>query len=176
MQVTDNGTPPQSSSAIVTINLVANTVVPTINAQNFTVAEGSAPGTVLGTVAASGSSGQGITYAITAGNTDNTFQINSSGQLSVASGADLVLATHPSFALTVTVTDNNSFPLANAATMTIQLTANHAPTIATPQNFGVPQSSPIGTVVGTVSADRSGSGPNVDTTKSSPAIPTTSSP
>jgi VCBS repeat-containing protein len=127
---------------------------PVINAQTFSVAENSANNATVGTVAASDpDAGQTLTYAITAGNTNGAFSINSStGQLRVANSAALNFETTPAFALTVQVTDNAPSPMSASNTITINLTnVNEAPVIA-PQTFSLAENSANGTVVGTVVA------------------------
>jgi len=127
-----------SSAAFGTINLSASSVgsmivakagmvsnqPPVIAAQSFSLAENSANGTVVGTVAASDpNTGQTLTYSITAGNTSGAFSINaSSGQLSVANSAALNYEGTPTFSLTVLVADNASPSLSSSATVTVNLT------------------------------------------------------
>ena len=78
VQVTDNNTTPLSSSATVTITAIAPNTQPAIANQTLTAVDGSPNGAVVGTVVATDADpGQTLTYAITAGNTGNTFQINS---------------------------------------------------------------------------------------------------
>jgi hypothetical protein len=155
VQVTDNGSPQSSSSATVTVNVTANQA-PTIANQTFSAIAGSANGTVVGTVAATGSAGQTLTYSFT-GNVPDGFQINSStGQITVSNSSALTLANSP-FVFTVKVTDSNSKPLSSTATVTINLTANQSPTIAN-QSFQVAQNSAVGASVGFVAASAAGTG------------------
>ena len=51
-------------------------VEPTIEVQTFSVAENSAPGTIVGTVMATDANGDSLTFTITDGNTANAFDIN----------------------------------------------------------------------------------------------------
>src|SRR5205814_1926941 len=96
--------------------------------------------------------GQALTYAITAGNTDNTFQIDSAtGKLSIADNTKLTVADNPTFNLTVKVTDNATTPASATATVTVKVTANSAPAIAA-QSFNAPQASANGTLVGALAA------------------------
>ena len=82
---------------------------------------GSANGTAVGTVQAKDpDAGQTLTYAITAGNTDNAFQINgTTGQITVADSTKLNVTTSPTFALTVQVTDNGTPAQSSSATVTV---------------------------------------------------------
>ncbi len=89
---------------------------------------------------------------IAGGNADGTFTLSSTGTLSVANNTDLVMATHPSIPVTVQVTDNNATPLNSSAMVTVNVTANSAPTVTPNQVFNIVDSSPNGTVVGTLAA------------------------
>jgi cyclophilin family peptidyl-prolyl cis-trans isomerase len=122
VQVTDSGFPHPTNSAMITINLQHNTA-PQINAQNFSVAGGSAVGSAVGTVLASDSDpNQTVTYAITAGNVNNTFAIDpNTGIITVKDMTDLTAASSP-FNLTVTVTDDDLRPFSASAIVTITVT------------------------------------------------------
>ncbi|MFY0608287.1 MAG: cadherin domain-containing protein [Cyclobacteriaceae bacterium] len=146
-----------NASAIITINLNDlndTNVAPQIVDQTFSVNENSANGTAVGTVVASDSNGDVLTYGITAGNTNNAFAIDgATGALTVADVAQLDFETTPTFTLTVQVSDA---ALNASATITINLndvdeTVNLAPVVSD-QVFFVDENSEVGTVVGTVSA------------------------
>src|SRR5690606_25355363 len=111
------------SADAVRIELFENSA-PVVGNQTFALAENSANGTSVGTVAASDpDAGQSLTYAITAGNGSGAFAINpSTGEITVADGTPLDFETTPSFSLTVQVTDNGSPALSTSATITINLT------------------------------------------------------
>ena len=129
------------------VNIAEPNTAPVIEAQSFTVEEGSATGTVVGTVVASDTDGDALTYSITAGNTGNAFAINgSTGELTVASSSALDISVNPEFVLTVEVSDGQA---ANSATITIKV--NAVPEIAA-QSFIVEEGSAAGTIVGTVAA------------------------
>ncbi len=120
VQVTDNASSPLSASNTVTINLTNVNEAPVVAAQTFSVAENSANGTVVGTVAASDpDAGTTLTYSLTAGNTNGAFALNAAtGQLTVANSAALDFETTPTFALTVRVSDGG---LAATAVVTVNL-------------------------------------------------------
>ena len=96
-------------------------IPPVTENQSFSVAEFSPNGTLVGTVAASDADGTIVSFAITAGNTDGAFAIDSAGTLTVANSAAINPAVNPSFALTVVVTDNDGYTA--SATMTVTVTA-----------------------------------------------------
>jgi Raf kinase inhibitor-like YbhB/YbcL family protein len=151
VRVTDNGTPtPLSTAATVTIVINDANDAPIVNDQGFGVPKGSPVGTVVGTVVATDADvGQTLTYAITAGNADNTFAIDpATGQITVAGALDpLGLAL---YTFTVQVTDNGT-PSTLSDTATVTVGFNEAPAISN-QTFHVNENSPNGTVVGTVVA------------------------
>jgi VCBS repeat-containing protein len=153
---TDNATPPTSGTGTITVNLTNVNEAPVVNDQSFNVAEGSANGTVVGTVAATDPevpASQALTYAITAGNTGGVFAINAAtGQITVANGAALDNETMPSFALTVTVTDNGTPVLSDTAVVTINVTDANDPPVANDATFSLPENSANGTAVGTATA------------------------
>ena len=136
---------------------------PTLAAIGFSVDENAAASTAVGSVTGSDAdAGQTLTYAITAGNTGNTFAIDAdTGAIRVASATALDFETTTSFALTVTVTDDGEPPLSDSATITISLDdVNEAPQVDA-QTFAVAENAANGTSVGAVAAtDPDGSAPN----------------
>lgn len=102
--------------------LLAGTA-PIVEGATFTINENLAAGTSIGTVTARDPDiGETLSYAITAGNTDGAFTINSStGEITVDNAAAVDFETHPTFALTVEVTDNDAPTLSDTATITINL-------------------------------------------------------
>lgn len=127
---------------------------PLIDNQVFSVPENSSNSTLVATVVASDpDAGQSLTYSITGGNTSNAFSINSAtGQLSVNNTSALNFEQTPSFALIVTVQDNDISPLSSSATITVNLTdINEVPNINN-QAFSVAENTANGQAVGTVIA------------------------
>ncbi|HEY0510734.1 MAG TPA: IPTL-CTERM sorting domain-containing protein [Thermoanaerobaculia bacterium] len=131
VQVTDNGTPVQSGTGTVTVNLTNVNEKPVVNPATFAVTEGSPNGTNVGTPVTftDPDAGQTHTFAITAGNTGGAFAINAAtGQITVADSTQLSFATTPTYSLTVQVTDNGTPALSGTGTITVNVTAiNHAP-------------------------------------------------
>lgn len=105
----------------VTVNITDGNLAPVINNQSFSVPEGSANGTVVGTVVATDLDiGDSLTFAIVAGNTAGVFAIDAhSGQLTVADGIQLDYETRSSYSLSVSVTDVGL--LSDTATVTINV-------------------------------------------------------
>ncbi len=121
---------------------------PVVGDQTFSVAENSANGTSVGTVAATDpDTGDKLTYAI---DPSGVFTIDpSTGEITLA-GGPLDYETTPSYTLTVTVTDSNG--LSDTATITINVTnVNEAPTDITLDNSSVLEHQPVGTPVGNFS-------------------------
>ncbi len=152
VQATDNGVPPLSGSATVTVNLTDVNEAPVPSGGPFSLPENSANGTSVGTVSAGDpDAGQTHSFTITGGNTNGAFAINATtGAITVATSSALDFETTPSFTLTVQVTDNGSPISSGTASVTINLTdVNEAPVI-NDQAFSLNENSANGTVVGTV--------------------------
>ncbi|HET6424327.1 MAG TPA: cadherin domain-containing protein [Planctomycetaceae bacterium] len=152
--VTDNGTPPRSSSAKLTIRLTNLNDPPTVVPATFTLSENRPAGTLVGTVAATDiESGQTRTFAITGGNINNAFAINpQTGELTVQNATALDFDTRPTFALTVSATDNGTPSATGSAVITVNLqNLNETPQVM-PQTFAVRTRAAAGTNVGTVVA------------------------
>jgi len=93
---------------------------PLIEAQEFTIAENSDDGTIVGTVIASDPDGDNLTFSITAGNENGTFSLNGvSGEITALSSIALDFETIPVYTLTVQVSDGE---LVATALVTINLT------------------------------------------------------
>ena len=154
-----------SDSETITIHVTdVNEADPVANDQNFAIVENLANGTSVGMVAASDAdTSQTLTYAITAGNTNTAFTINSStGDITVNDMGELDYETKASYDLTVQVTDSQSPTRSDTATVTINVTDvnDNAPVITSGQSFNVAEHAVNTTSVGTVLAT------DVDTTGS----------
>lgn len=107
---------------------------PVVTPETFSVAERSATGTVVGTVAFTDpdNPGQTHTYSLEGGNTDEAFAIDAgTGQLTVANSDALDFVTNPTFNLTVRVTDNGTPVFFGDATVTVNLTDVSDPPVVT---------------------------------------------
>lgn len=134
VRVTDGGNLTASATVTVTVNAPgapANNA-PVIANQSFSVNDGSANGTVVGSVVASDpDAGDTLSYSITGGNTDGAFSINAgTGVLSVSSSAAVSYASNPTFGLSVRVADNGG--LSTTATVTVSVNAPDAVTPPAP--------------------------------------------
>jgi hypothetical protein len=109
-----------NDTATITINLndLEENTAPVVNDQVFAVDENSIKGTFVGTVAASDSEGDGLSFSITGGNDTGAFNINSDGAITVGNPEVLDFERTPSFALTVEVSDG---ALSDTATITVNL-------------------------------------------------------
>ena len=135
--------------------LVRLNVPPTIVDQVLpALPENSLEGAVVGTVSALDTDvGQTLTYAITSGDSEGAFEIDSStGAITVADPAELNFEAQSTYNLTVAVTDNAVPSATSSATVTINLAdANDAP-VVDDEIFTIPENTVNTTVVGTVSA------------------------
>lgn len=137
-----------SDTAIVTIG-VLDADAPIINDQTFLLPENSIAGTVVGNLGLAGGMAP-FNYSITAGNTGNTFAVDSMGNITVANTSLVNFETNPTFTLSITVVDNSAPQLTDNATITISLTdVNEQPTINSP-TFVVAENAAVGTPVGSV--------------------------
>ncbi|HYR29787.1 MAG TPA: Ig-like domain-containing protein, partial [Thermoanaerobaculia bacterium] len=96
----------ETDTATVTITIEPVNDAPVVMAAAFSIDENSPNGSAVGTVSATDTEGDGIGYAITAGNTNNAFAIDNSGNITVANAAALDFEGTPVFNLVVTATDN----------------------------------------------------------------------
>ena len=123
-----------------------------MTAATFNLAEDSSNGTVVGTIQASDTDGDTLSYTILSGNTDQAFGLNANtGVLSVTDSTALDYESTPVFSLLVRVSDG---ALSDSAIVTINLTdveENVAPTI-TVATYSLEENSANGTVLGTVEA------------------------
>ncbi len=151
VQVSDGpGSDTLIDTAVITLNITDMNEAPVINAQVFSVNEGSPAGTAVGAVSADDPDGDSLTYSITAGNTGTAFAINSgTGQISVKNSAQLSYDNGTSYALTVQVSDGAS---SGTATVTVNVNYVNKSPVMENQRFSVNENSPEGAVVGTVKA------------------------
>ena len=145
-----------TADAEVTINVTDVNEAPVITAQTapFMIEENAAEGTAVGTVAATDQDegDDDLTFAITNGNTNEAFQIDNMGAITVKTPAALDFETTPMFTLTVQVSDDEN--LSSTVDITVNLTdvaGNEAPIIAA-QTFSVTENAANGEAVGTVVA------------------------
>lgn len=121
----------RTSTKLVTIKVTDVNEAPIINNYSFSIPEGSAEDTVIGTVTATDpDAGDSKYYQITAGNESNIFNVGSlTGQITIgANSSKLDYETATSYTLTVRVTD--SAGKTDDATVTINVTdVNEAPVL-----------------------------------------------
>lgn len=143
--VTDTGSPVGSDTAVITINV---NHPPVFTATDFKFI-GNAGG-VLGTATAlDPDSGQTLFYSIDSGNSAGIFQLDSAtGQLKIANQSAFSALTFPAV-LGISVHDSVNPAVIDTAKITIS--ANTAP-VVTDQQFSIPSTSPVGSLVGAVAA------------------------
>jgi len=141
-----------TDTAAITVNVTGVNESPTADDAALTVAENSANGTVVGTVAATDpDAGDTRTYSITAGNNDGIFAINSAtGEITVTDNSNLNYESATSYGLTVKVEDSGG--LTDTAAVTVNVTdVNEDPTVSS-ASFSIDEHSADGSAVGTLTA------------------------
>jgi hypothetical protein len=153
VEVMDNGNPAKATVATMTIDVWDINDAPSISNQQYSVAENSPIGTVVGVVVASDQdAGDSRTFAIVGGSGASIFAIDTnSGAITAVQVTPLDLESQSSFTLEVKVTDNAN--ATNQATVMIALedVNEFTPAIAA-QSFSIAENSPADTIVGTVAA------------------------
>ena len=95
-----------STTGTVSLTVTPQNDSPVAGAVSFSISEGAAVGDVVGTVVASDVDGDSLEFAITDGNTDGVFAIDSdSGQITVADTTNLDYETTVDYPLQVSVSD-----------------------------------------------------------------------
>lgn len=139
---------------IITIQIVNVNEVPEISDVAVSIDENLTIGTLVVDVDAYDPDGDDLTYSIIMGNELGAFEIdNVSGEITVLNSALLDFETNPEFRLSVKV---NDFEYYSVATIVIKLndieeSFNSAPNIED-DSFLIYENSPVGTLVGTVTA------------------------
>lgn len=141
-----------TSKSTVTVNINDINEQPAISPQSFSVFENSTNGSMVGMVMASDpDTADSLTYSITGGNISNAFVIDAAtGEISVNKKSALDFESVASFSLSVAVTDQGN--LTRKAIVTVNVIDINDPPVIADQMFSVDESSPNGTVVGTVVA------------------------
>ena len=123
---TDANTPPETATLTLTINVGdVNDNAPVFTQATYTadIDETLGNGAEVARVSARDDDGttanNTVGYSITAGNTNNVFDIDDNGVITVLDASELDFETTPSYTLTITATDNGSPAMMDTATVTI---------------------------------------------------------
>ncbi|WAR26920.1 FAT4-like protein [Mya arenaria] len=168
VQATDGGSPAQSGSATVTVNINdISDQAPTCSTNSYQISIDE-PGTVssvnyVSLACTDTDAVDTLTYSIASGNTGTTFSISASGEITLASALDYDAGTQ-NFALSVQVTDGT-----NTLTMPVAVDVNHvneaAPSV-TGNTVSIDESTVVGGAVTTVAATDADAGNDGDLTYS----------
>ncbi|MDX1929431.1 MAG: cadherin domain-containing protein [Pirellulaceae bacterium] len=132
VRATDNGSPSQAVSALVTLQITDVNEAPSLAAANFEVAENSPPGTSLGNLTASDpDAGDKLTYEIVQQSASWLTVDAATGQLAVATGAVIDFETQNTNDVIVRVTDAGGLK-AERSLQIRALDRNDPPTLANP--------------------------------------------
>ncbi len=148
VKVTDKGG--LSATAIDSVKITNVNEPPVIANSNFSIAENSPVGSVVGTLTATDpDAGDVLTYSISSGNGSGMFAIDSpTGKITLAKIPDY--ETNPLYNLTIKVTDKGG--LSATAIDSVKITNVNEPPVIANSNFSIAENSPVGSVVGTLTA------------------------
>ncbi|KPA18590.1 Cadherin domain protein, partial [Candidatus Magnetomorum sp. HK-1] len=139
-----------SSTATLVININNVNEAPVMNTQSYSITEDAANTTVIASLVSSDPESDPLTFTITDGNTSNAFAVNSSGNLLVNDTTQIDFETKVLWNLTIDVTDGTFTDIA-VVSINILNANDNLPTMSN-QTFYVSKTSPVGTLVDTVSA------------------------
>ncbi len=138
-----------TDTATITVNVEPN-LPPIVDDATFSIEEFIETGSVVGSVTASDSDGDTLSYAIAAGNDDGVFAINAAtGQITIANADAMDFAVTQSYTLTVEVSDGENAPV--SATVTVDVVENQPPVVQH-STFLVRDNAANFTIVGSVTA------------------------
>lgn len=124
---------------------------PTVANQQFSVAENSPAGTVVGTVAAIDPNGEVVTFRMAPSDGGNAFAIDpDNGEITVVGATLLDFEMTASFSLTIEVTDGRG--LTSTAIVTIDIEDEAEAPVILDQLFSIGENSADGMIIGTVAA------------------------
>ncbi|MBK1827208.1 cadherin domain-containing protein [Haloferula rosea] len=131
--------------------LSMNNAAPVADDGTFAIGEDAVVGATVGQVSASDpDAGDSLSYAITGGNTEGAFSIDSNGNILTAATLDHEALDQ--YVLTVEVSDDGTPVLTDSATLTIDVSdVNEAPTVSD-DVFAIDENASGGSSVGAVSA------------------------
>ena len=127
-----------------------DTASPTITNHSFSIMENVSTGTIVGVVNATDND-RITNYAITAGNTSNTFAISNNGLLTTANTIDYESISN--YSLTIVVSDEGGETASNTTTVRVIDLDDTPPTI-TNHSFSIMENVSAGTIVGSSECHR----------------------
>lgn len=153
VRVTDDSPLNLSSSALISVSLNNLNESPIVSSGSVNMGMFDSNGFSLGYVDFNDQDASQIhLYAITNGNTDNIFGIDtSSGELTLINDVNLSANGIATYVLTIEVTDDGTPVKSGVANFTVNVFGNHAP-VVTVSSFDLNENSTDGTSVGTVTA------------------------
>lgn len=152
VQVSDGNEGTTEGQVTINLNDVVENNLPEIANQTFDIEENSANGTLVGIIEATDPDGDGLTFVIQSGNTDDAFVLSSTGELSVETASALDFETQPTFVLQVQVSDGKGGTADGQVTINLNDVAENNPPQIANQIFDIEENSANGTLVGTISA------------------------
>lgn len=125
---------------------------PTFNNSTFSINENPLPDTKVGDLDVNDNQSGPLSLSIVSGNTGDAFYVNDEqAALFVSSDADIDFETTPVYEMVIRATDNEGLTADATITVNLQNTNDNSPTFGN-FSFSIPEGSPVGTLVGQVSA------------------------
>ncbi|MGI9589878.1 MAG: cadherin repeat domain-containing protein, partial [Myxococcota bacterium] len=152
VEVRDDGSPPQASTAIVRVDLSGVNEAPIVSGGPFTIDENSANGTVVGRVSGMDpDAGDVVRYTIVAGDPNGTFALDANtGVITVQDASQLDFENRSAFLLLIEARDDASPALSTLTSVRVDVAdVNEAPS-ASNAFFSLLEGSGVGTEAGTV--------------------------
>lgn len=151
IEISDNGTPVQTGSNVWVITTFVNNA-PVIAAAGLAIDENSANGANVGTVLATDTENDNITFSIAGGNDLGGFMITPAGEIQVADVTKLDFETNPAFNLNIQAQDDGAGTLSGFEVITIALNDVNETPVVSNTTFGISYQSANGLSVGSVTA------------------------
>ncbi|MGM0581171.1 MAG: Ig-like domain-containing protein, partial [Bacteroidota bacterium] len=140
-----------SAEVVILINDIEENSAPTISDQEFEIDENSTTGTEIGTIVATDSDGDELSYSLTSSEIDGAVALSSSGILTVADSASFDYESNISIEIGVRVSDGEFTDSAVVLITVLDVNENTAPTIDN-QEFEIDENSTTGSEIGSIVA------------------------
>ena len=147
VELTDDGTPPESGTTDLTINVFDNNE-PIIDAATFDVDENSSNGTSIGTITATDPEGDNVTFSIYSGNNSGAFALSPAGLLTVSDPLLFDYESTSTYELIIEAQDDGAGNLMGYEIITVNVNNVNETPVLTSSSFDISYNSPNGYSIG----------------------------